>query len=162
MRNQNRVGTIGLPPGNQTTNCAYSDRLPFAQTYLYICCSRISSYTFCPGEDTRREHKMHVQLWMTHWLSVIYVNIKCNGVIQNLGTDVSEKHFRTKSVSALHPILPVYFNILSPGLDPYPNFEIVIIIFELENIGWVTTKRCFSIEETYFFCSELRNSCLFM
>ena len=79
-----------------------------------------------------------------------YINIKCNGVIQNLGTAVSEKHFRTKSASALHPILPVYFNILSPGLGPYSNFEIVIIIFELENTGWVTTKRCFSIEETYF------------
>ena len=62
MRNQNRVGTIGLPPENQTTNCAYFDRLPFAQTYLFICCLRISSYTFCPDEDTRREHKMHVQL----------------------------------------------------------------------------------------------------
>ena len=47
----------------------------------------------------------------------------------------AEKHFMTKSVSALHPILPVYFNILSPGLGPYSNFEIVIIIFELENIG---------------------------
>ena len=58
-------------------------------------------------------------------------------MIQNLGTDVSEKHFRTKSVSALHPILPVYFNIhvLSPGLGPYSNFEIVIFIFELEDIG---------------------------
>ena len=78
-----------------------------------------------------------------------YVNIKCNGVIQNLGTDVSEKHFRTKSVSALHPILPVYFKILSPGLGPYSYFEIDII-FELKNIGWVTTKRCFSTEETYF------------
>ena len=53
-------------PGNQTTNCAYSDRLPFAQTYLCICCLRISSYTFYPDEDTRREHKMHVQLCMTH------------------------------------------------------------------------------------------------
>ena len=46
------------------------------------------------------------------------------GVIETLGTDVSENHFRTKSVSALHPILPVYFNILSPGLGPYSNFEI--------------------------------------
>ena len=27
------------------------------------------------------------------------------------------------------------FNILSPGLGPYSNFEIVIIIFELEIIG---------------------------
>ena len=52
-----------------------------------------------------------------------------------LGTDVSEKHFRIKSVNALHPILPVYFNILSPGLGPYSNFEIVVVIFELENIG---------------------------
>ena len=41
----------------------------------------------------------------------------------------------TKSVSALHPILPVYVIRLSPGLGPYSNFEIVIIIFELENIG---------------------------
>ena len=56
-------------------------------------------------------------------------------MIKNLGTDVSEKHFRTKLVSALHPVLQVYFNILSPGLGPYSNFEIVIIIFELENIG---------------------------
>ena len=56
-------------------------------------------------------------------------------MIQNLGTDVSEKHFRTKSVSELHPILPIYFNILSPGLGPYSKFEIVVIIFELENIG---------------------------
>ena len=55
-------------------------------------------------------------------------------MIKNLGTDVSEKHFRTKSVNALHLILPVYFNILSPGLGPCSNFEIVII-FELENIG---------------------------
>ena len=55
-------------------------------------------------------------------------------MIQNLGTDVSEKDFRTKSVSALHPILSVYFNILSPGLGPYSYFEIVII-FELKNIG---------------------------
>ena len=78
------------------------------------------------------------------------MNIKYNGVIQNLETDVSKKCFRTKSVNALHPILPVYFNILSPGLGPYSNSEIVIIIFELENIGRVTTKRCFSIEETYF------------
>ena len=62
MRNQNGAGTIGLPPGNQTTNCAYNDRLPFAQTYLCICWLRISSYIFCPDEDTRREHKMHVQL----------------------------------------------------------------------------------------------------
>ena len=62
MRKQNRVGTIGLPPGNQTMNCAYSDRLPFAQTYLCICCLPISSNTFCPNEDTRCEHKMHVQL----------------------------------------------------------------------------------------------------
>ena len=61
-------------------------------------------------------------------------HIKCNGVIQNLGTDVTEKYFMTKSVSALHPILPVYFNILSPDLDLYSNFEIVMI-FELENIG---------------------------
>ena len=152
MRNQNRAGTIWLPPGNQTTNCAYSDRLPFAQTYLCICCLHISLYTYCPDEAKRREHKMHLQPIDYQW----YVNIKCNGVIQNLGTDVSEKHVRTKSVSALHPILPVYFNILSPGFSPYSNFEIVIIIFELENIGWVTTKRCFSIEETYFFCSELR------
>ena len=44
-----------------------------------------------------------------------------NGVIQNVGTDVSEKHFTTKSVSALHPILPVYFNILSPGIGTYSN-----------------------------------------
>ena len=50
-------------------------------------------------------------------------------VIQNLGTDVTEKHFMTKSVSALHPILSVYFNILSPGLCPYSNFEVFIIIF---------------------------------
>ena len=56
-------------------------------------------------------------------------------MIENLGTDVSEKHFRTKSVNALHPILPVYFNMLSPGVGPYSNFEIVIIIFDLENIG---------------------------
>ena len=62
MRNQNRVGTIGLPSGYQTTNCDYSDRLPFAQTYFCICCLRISSYTFCPDEETRCEHKMHVQL----------------------------------------------------------------------------------------------------
>ena len=62
------------------------------------------------------------------------MNIKCNGVIQNLGTDISEKHFRTNSVSALHPILPVCFNILSPGLGPNSNFEIVIIIFELKKI----------------------------
>ena len=54
-----------------------------------------------------------------------YENIKCNGLIQNVGTDVSEKHFRTKSVSALHPSLPVYFNTLSLGLGPYSNFEIV-------------------------------------
>ena len=38
-------------------------------------------------------------------------------------------------MSALHPIPPVYFNILPPGLGPYSNFEIGIIIFELENIG---------------------------
>ena len=37
-------------------------------------------------------------------------------------------------MSALHPILPVYFNILSPGLGPYSNF-VIVIIFELENIG---------------------------
>ena len=37
-------------------------------------------------------------------------------------------------MSALHPILPVYLNILSPGLGPYSNFEIVIV-FELEYIG---------------------------
>ena len=54
---------------------------------------------------------------------------------QNLGTDVSEKHFKTKSVSALHPVLPVYSKILLPGLGPYSNVEIVIIIFELENTG---------------------------
>ena len=66
MRNQKGVGTIGLPPGNQATICAYSDRLPFAQTSLCICCLRLSSYTFCPDEDTKREHKMHVQLSMTH------------------------------------------------------------------------------------------------
>ena len=71
-------------------------------------------------------------------------------MIKNLGTDVSEKHFRTKSVSALHPILPVYFNILSPGLGPYSNFETIIIVFEMENI--VTTKRCYLV-----FCSEVRN-----
>ena len=127
----------------------FFDRLPFAQTYLCICCLRISSYMFCPDEDTKYEHKMHVQLWMTldyRW----FVYIKCNGVIQNVGADVSEKHFRTKSVSALHPILPVYFNILSPGIGTYSNFEIVSIIFELKKIGWVTTKRWFSIEETYF------------
>ena len=29
----------------------------------------------------------------------------------------------------------VYFNILSPGVGTYSNFEIVIIIFELKNIG---------------------------
>ena len=60
-------------------------------------------------------------------------------MIQNVGADVSEKHFRTKSVSALHPILPVYFNILSPGIGTYSNFEIVIIIFELKKIlvGWL-------------------------
>ena len=56
-------------------------------------------------------------------------------MIQNVGADVSEKHFRTKSVSALHPILPVYFNILSPGIGTYSNLEIVIIIFELKKIG---------------------------
>ena len=71
---------------------------------------------------------------MNEPLIISYVNIKCNGVIQNLGTDVSQKHLMTKSVSALHPILPVYFNILSPGLGPYSNLEVVIIIFELENI----------------------------
>ena len=59
---QNRVGTIGLPPGNQTTNCAYFDRLPVAQIDLCICYFRISSYTFCPDEDKRREYKMHVQV----------------------------------------------------------------------------------------------------
>ena len=48
---------------------------------------------------------------------------------------MSETHFVTKSVSALHPILPVYFNILSPDLGTYSNFEIAIIIFELEYIG---------------------------
>ena len=46
-------------------------------------------------------------------------------MIQNVGTDVSEKHFKTKSVSAL----------ASPGIGTYSNFEIVIIIFELKNIG---------------------------
>ena len=56
-------------------------------------------------------------------------------MIQNVGADVSEKHFRTKSVSALHPILPVYFNILSPGIGTYSNFEIVSIIFELKKKG---------------------------
>ena len=56
-------------------------------------------------------------------------------MIQNLGTDVSENHFRTKSESVLHPILPVYFNILLPGLCPYSIFEIVIIVFEMENEG---------------------------
>ena len=63
-----------------------------------------------------------------------HVNIKCNGVIQKVGTDVTEKHFSTKSVSALHPILRVYFNILSPGIGTYSIFEIVIVIFEPENI----------------------------
>ena len=75
---------------------------------------------------------------MNEPLIISYVSIKCNGVIQNLGTDVSQKHFMTKSVSALtalHPILPVYFNILSPGLGPYSNLEIIIIIFELD--GWM-------------------------
>ena len=56
-------------------------------------------------------------------------------MIQNVGTDVSEKQFKTKSVSALHPILPEYFNILSPGIGTYSKFEIDIIIFELKNIG---------------------------
>ena len=65
---------------------------------------------------------------------LIISDMSIYGVIQNLGTDVSETRFRAKSVSALHPILPVYFNILSPGLGPYSNFEIVIIILELENI----------------------------
>ena len=55
-------------------------------------------------------------------------------MIQNLGTDVSEKHFKTKSMSALHPTLPVYFIILSSGVGPYSNF-VKEIIFELENIG---------------------------
>ena len=50
-------------------------------------------------------------------------------MIQNVGTDVSEKHFGTKSVRALHPILPVYFNILSPGIGTYSNYEIVFTIF---------------------------------
>ena len=55
---------------------------------------------------------------------------------QIVGTDVSEKRFKTKSVSALHPILPVYFNILSPGKGTYSNCEIDIIIFESKIIGW--------------------------
>ena len=38
-------------------------------------------------------------------------------------------------MSTLHPILPVYLTILSPGLGPYSNLEIVIIVYELENIG---------------------------
>ena len=46
-------------------------------------------------------------------------------MIQNVGTDESEKHFRIKSVRALHPIMPVYFNILSPGIGTYSNYEIV-------------------------------------
>ena len=54
------------------------------------------------------------------------LNIKSNGVIQNVGTDIPEKHFRTKSVSGLHPILSVFFNILSPGIGTYSNFEIII------------------------------------
>ena len=56
-------------------------------------------------------------------------------MIQNLGTDVSEEHFKTKSVSVLYPILPVYFNILPPGLGSYSEFEIAYTIFEVENIG---------------------------
>ena len=65
------------------------------------------------------------------------LNIKSNGVIQNVGTDVPEKHFRTKSVSALHPILSVFFNILSPGIGTYSNFEIVIysILFYSITLG---------------------------
>ena len=122
MRNQNRVGTIGLPPGNQTTNCAYSDRLPFAQAYLFICCLRISSYTFVQT----RTQDVSIKCTCNYEWPIDYqwyANIKCNGVIQNLWTDVSEKHFRTKSVSALHPILPVYLTILSPGLGPYSNLK---------------------------------------
>ena len=147
MRSQDRIGTIGLPPGNQTTNCAYFTDYRLRRLIFVSAVLRISSYIFCPDEDTRYEHKTHVQLWMAldyQW----YINIKCNGVIQNVGTDVSEKHFRTKSVSALHPILQ-YICILSPGVGTYSNFEIVIIIFELKNIGWVSTTWCFSIEETY-------------
>ena len=150
MRNQNRVGTIGLPPGNQTTNCAYSDRLPFAQTYL---CIAVCVYLHTHFVQTRTQDVSIKCTCNYEWPIDYqwYVNIKkCNGVIQNLGTDVSEKQFRTKSVSVLHHILPVYFNIISPGLGPSSNFEKVIIIFELENIGWVTTKRCCCIEETYF------------
>ena len=49
-------------------------------------------------------------------------------MIQNLGTDVSEKLFRIKSVSALHTLLSVYFNILLPGLGPYSSFEIHVVI----------------------------------
>ena len=56
-------------------------------------------------------------------------------MIQNVGTDVSEKHFKTKLVGALHPILSVYFNILSPGIGTYSKFEIDIIIFELKIIA---------------------------
>ena len=70
-------------------------------------------------------------------------------MIQNLGTDISEKHLRTKSLSALHPILPACFSILSPGLGPYSNFEIVII-FELENTERVTTKDASALKKPIF------------
>ena len=62
MRNQNRVETIGLPSGNQSANCAYSDSLCICVDLSWYPLLRISSNIFCPDEDTKREHKMHVQL----------------------------------------------------------------------------------------------------
>ena len=62
MRNQNRVGTIGLPHVNQTmlTVLTLTDYRLRRLIFVSADCVCLDIH-FSPDEDSRREHKMHVQ-----------------------------------------------------------------------------------------------------
>ena len=55
-----------------------------------------------------------------------------------------------KSRCALRPILSVFLNTVLLSIGTCSNFEIIVIVFERENIGSGTTKAASALRKSYF------------
>ena len=61
-------------------------------------------------------------------------------MIKTLGQMYLRNHFKAKSMCALRPILSVFLSTVLLSIGTCSSFEIIIIIFERENIGSGTTR----------------------
>ena len=78
----------------------------------------------------------------------LYINIKCCAVIKTLGQMYLRNYFRARSRCAQRPILSVFLNTVLLNTGTCSNFEIIIIIFERENIGSGTTKAASALRKS--------------